>query len=400
LDSAASIRHSCRLEFSFGLVALVFLSALTGCGGVTPVHCRLEACAPNPTEVFYVGSGGPLQTSGQIEAFPIDTSNGSLGHTSVIAGPLGGMAATSNSAFLYVSDSVNNQILGYAINATDGGLTPIQGSPFACGTSNQRGGGLVIDPKNKFLYATDVAAATITGFTIDGSTGVLKALSSSFNTGFAPGRMMIDPADKFLEVADIGTGLGGISSFALDSSTGMLTPGASGALTFVTNAGAADIALHPSGNFLFLFQGSTAANSGVMEFTVDRTNGFPTPVGSGPAPTGLAPEVMTEDQAGKFLYVGNGGDATITGFSIDGSTGELQELAKSPYALGLTPPPAGAKILLNLVIDPTAQFVYVTNSENKNISVFRISSTGDLTPASMATLNSTGPGPMIAVKLP
>lgn len=67
-------------------------------------------------------------------------------------------------------------------------------------------------------------------------------------------------------------------------------------------------------------------------------------------------------------------------FSIDGSTGALQELPKSPYALGLTPPPAGAKVFLNLVVDPTGQFVYVTNSENKDISVFGISPTGDLTP--------------------
>jgi 6-phosphogluconolactonase (cycloisomerase 2 family) len=350
--------------------------------------------------VLYVGSGGLLGTSGQIEAFTIESSTGSLGQTSTIAGPLGGLAATSNSAFLYISDSVNNQILGYSINATNGSLKPIQGSPFVYGSSNQPGGGLVIDPQNKFLYATDLGAATITGFTIDSSTGVLKPLGSSFNTGFAPGRMVIDPADKFLEAVDVGPAFGGISTFALDSSTGMLTPGVSGALTFVTNGGAADIALHPSGNFLFLCQGDTATNSGVMEFTVDRTTGFPTPVGSGSTRTGVSPEVIAEDPKGRFLYVGNGGDGTISGFSIDGSTGALQELPKSPYTLGLTLPPAGAKLLLNLVIDPTGQFVYVTSSENKNISVFGISSTGDLTGGSMATLNSTGPGPMLSITLP
>jgi len=365
-----------------------------------PKHCLIETCVPNSTEVLYVGSGGPLQTSGQIEAFPIDTSTGSLGQTSVIAGPLGGMAATSNSSFLYICDSVNDQILGYAINAADGSLTTLASSPFAYGTSNQPGGGLVIDPQNRFLYATDVGAATISGFTIDSSTGALKSLGSSFNTGFAPGRMVIDPADKFLEVADVGPGLGGISSFVLDSSTGMLTPGVSGALTFVTNAGAGDIALQTSGNFLYLSQGDTAANSGIMEFAVDRTTGFPTPVGSSPTPTGLTPEAMAEDPAGKFLYVANAGDATISGFSIDGSTGALQTLPMSPYTLSLTPPPSGGRALLNLVIDPKGQFLYVTNSENKNISVFGISSTGDLTPAGVATLNNTGPGPMLTIKLP
>jgi 6-phosphogluconolactonase (cycloisomerase 2 family) len=137
-----------------------------------------------------------------------------------------------------------------------------------------------------------------------------------------------------------------------------------------------------------------------LEFTVDRTTGFPTPVGSGPTPTGLTPEVIAADSAGKFLYVANAGDATISGFSIDGSTGALQKLPVSPYTLSLTPPPSGGKVLLNQVIDSTGQFVYVTNSENKNISVFRITSTGDLTATGAATLNSTGPGPMLTIKLP
>ena len=49
------------------------------------------------------------------------------------------------------------------------------------------------------------------------------SMKSEAYTGFAPGRMIIDPAD-------VGPGLGGILSFALDSSTGMLTPGVSGLL--------------------------------------------------------------------------------------------------------------------------------------------------------------------------
>jgi hypothetical protein len=129
-------------------------------------------------------------------------------------------------------------------------------------------------------------------------------MKSEAYTGFAPGKMIIDPADKFLEVADVGQGLGGISSFALDSSTGMLTPGVSGALTFVTSVGATDIALHPSGNFLFLSQGSTAANSGLMEFTVDRTTGLPTLLGSAPTPTGLSPEVIAGDRREDFFMWG------------------------------------------------------------------------------------------------
>src|SRR5262249_11036125 len=116
LDFAVSFRSSRRLESCLGFFALVFVSTLTGCGGSMRTHCLIETCAPNPAEVLYIGSGGPLQTSGQIEAFPIETSNGSLRQTSSITGPLGGMVATSNSAFLYITDSVNSRILGYMIS--------------------------------------------------------------------------------------------------------------------------------------------------------------------------------------------------------------------------------------------------------------------------------------------
>jgi 6-phosphogluconolactonase len=396
LDGPASARVFCRLNCFLVSFALAFLSTLTGCGGPAPMHC-LEACPPASAEVLYVGSGGPLQSSGQIEAFSIDTSSGSLGQPSITAGPLGGMAATSNSAFLYIADSGNNQILGYGIDATNGSLTQIPSSPVAYGSSNQRGGGVAIDPSNRFLYATDSAAGTITGFTIDGPTGALTPLAPPFSAGFQLTRMVIDPAGKYLEVVD---GFLGISSFALDPASGVLTPGASGAVTFVSNAFPIDMALHPSGNFLYLALGLTAVDSGVMGFTVDRSTGFPTPVGSNASATGLAPGVVVGDPMGRFLYTANRGDGTISGFSISGTTGGLQPLPKSPYTLGLNPPPAGGQILLNMVIDQNGEFLYVTNSENSNISVFRISANGDLNLTGQGTLNSNGPGPMLVVKLP
>jgi 6-phosphogluconolactonase (cycloisomerase 2 family) len=43
------------------------------------------------------------------------------------------------------------------------------------------------------------------------------------------------------------------------------------------------------------------------------------------------------DASNKFLYAPNGNDNTISGFSIDPSTGALTPIAGSPFRTGMSP---------------------------------------------------------------
>jgi 6-phosphogluconolactonase len=388
--------------FSTKACALLALSlVLASCGGGIPSsHSRAPQSAP---EVLYL-----FTAPNKVQIFPIDTTTGALGSPTSITVPVGGGAvATPDLRFLYISDSKNHQIDGFNINPETGVLTPISESPFPSGSNTQAADFPNVDPAGKFLYVSDFFGSDIVAFNIDSSTGSLSPISGSpFNSGFYPAKVVISPSDSFAEVVDAGIGFGGISSYALNSTNGVLTPGVSGPLTFVSSAGAEDIVMHSNGKFLYISQGFTTADSGVAAFTIDQTTGFPTPMVNAPFTTGLSPARMATDPATKFLYTANTGDGTISGFSIDSTTGTLTKIPGSPLSFGINPPPPGGLLPFDLAVDPSAQFLYATNPQTSSISAFRIAaSTGALTAVGNTSVSNTSVsgrvfGGILALKLP
>jgi 6-phosphogluconolactonase (cycloisomerase 2 family) len=80
---------------------------------------------------------------------------------------------------------------------------------------------------------------------------------------------------------------------------------------------------------------------------------------------------------GKFVYVDNLGNSThtVSGFSVD-SNGVLSPLAGFPVATGGISHSGGNR----LKISPSGKFIFVSNDDNATVSVFRINSTdGSLT---------------------
>jgi 6-phosphogluconolactonase (cycloisomerase 2 family) len=366
--------------------------ALVGCGGSSStVGC--SACPPVNTEVLYVGEPG------QIQVFPINPNTGALASPATISvsGP-GGMVSTPDSKFMYVTDPKNNQLDAFTIDSSTGNLTPLSGSPFPLNSATQTALFASIDPAGKFLYVSDLYASDVLAFSIDGTTGSITLVTGSpFNSGFYPAKVIVSPSN-FAEVLDIGPGLGGISSFAMNPANGVLHPGVSGPLTYVSSAGAADMVMHSSGMYLFISQGMTSTDSGVAAFTLDQTSGFPTPF-PGPAfPTGLAPRSMVSDSKTKFLYTANTGDGTISAFTINSATGVLSKVPGSPFSANITPPPGGL-ILFQLAIDPSGNFLYVTNPQKQSILIFGISSTGTLTALGNTHL-AAQPGTLLTLALP
>jgi 6-phosphogluconolactonase (cycloisomerase 2 family) len=92
------------------------------------------------------------------------------------------IAADQTGAYLYVTSSAS--IVGYAIDATTGALTPLPGFPVATGANAYS---IAIDPTNRILYVTNDGAANVSGFTLDASTGALTPMSGSpFPAGHHP----------------------------------------------------------------------------------------------------------------------------------------------------------------------------------------------------------------------
>jgi 6-phosphogluconolactonase (cycloisomerase 2 family) len=86
---------------------------------------------------------------------------------------------------------------------------------------------------------------------------------------------------------------------------------------------------------------------------------------------------MAIDPVGRFLYVANHGDGSISGFSVDSSTGVLTSIAGSPFSAGTNS--AGLpKSPYDLVVDSRGKFLYVSDDNNAAMLTFSIAPTGAL----------------------
>jgi 6-phosphogluconolactonase len=110
----------------------------------------------------------------------------------------------------------------------------------------------------------------------------------------------------------------------------------------------------------------------VVGFAIDNTTGALTPVPGSPFPAGAQPEQVVVDPSGQFLYVSNISGGSISGFTISSSTGALAAIPGSPFPAGGDPD--------GLVVHPSGKFLYCANTYENSVAAFTIDqTTGALT---------------------
>jgi 6-phosphogluconolactonase len=295
-------------------------------GDITPIE-TYNTSGTFPTSIAVDPSNGYLyvveefalnsQTNGDIDVFPIN-SDGSLGTPTVTAltnnqnavGVTVGNCAGSD-CYIYVASW--NQADTAAPNGTittyqnaGGTLTQLNtyqgvGAQLASITSYNTGG---------YLYVSDASQNCIFGF--NASAGVLSGIPMGGSCGSGPA-----PGNSYGITTSSGTGTARPTSLLVN---------AAGQYLFVTNSGANNIA------------------------TYTITSGVLAPVASGTVNTGTQPQCLAIDPVkGKYLFtadylssVGGGGvisaGGTVSGYSLNSSTGALQFLPNGPFIIGTTLP--------------------------------------------------------------
>jgi 6-phosphogluconolactonase (cycloisomerase 2 family) len=167
----------------------------------------------NSVSAFQVGANGELSA---IAGSPFATAN-APGFASSLA-----VAADTTGKFLFVGDHMAQTVVPFTISAT-GGLNAVTALPspapscsVSCHNNPLR---LAVHPSDRFVYATNVQAGTVTTFSV--ANGALAAVSDTA-TGQHPFGVALDPTGSFLFVANKMDNT--ISAFAVNSSSGMLTP--------------------------------------------------------------------------------------------------------------------------------------------------------------------------------
>ena len=321
-------------------VTFAIALSLSGCMGKGSISmsCLGPCTSPPATEFLYATSAD------HISAFSINLSTGALGTPLTMPGPnqSTGMVASNTLGHLYVTDFLNDAVDAFSINSGSGGLIAISGSTLPVGSTPPGAGGLSnVIPGNFYLYATDLNAGMVAGFTFDSATGKLTPVPSSpFPAGNTPVQAARDYLGKFLYVSNLNDSSGGISAFTINQNTGALSsiPGS----PFPTGSAGSfpgPSAMVVNNNFLYVaLAGTVNANNKIVAFAIDPTTGVLTTLPSSPFVTGSDPLYMAlapvtlASQA--FLYTANVQDGTISAFTADDSTGVLTPVNGSPYTSG------------------------------------------------------------------
>ncbi len=169
-----------------------------------------------------------------------------------------------------------------------------------------------------------------------------------------------------------------ILAYREDPNSGALTPLSTS--PFSAGPGVTSIVIHPSKQFFYAANSGendislfTIAAGGAITEVTPRTNLTPL--------SGTTPAFIVMDSAGSYLYVANSESRNILVFSIDSSSGALTAVGTAT-SLGITP--------LNMVLSPSGNFLFVTGGGSPSyIEVFSVKA-GALT---LVQLQQTGLNP-------
>jgi YD repeat-containing protein len=361
------------------------------------------ALAADPLVFALPQSGGGIGTNKGVSVFAIDRVSGALtpvpGSPFVTAGTSpNSVAVDPSDKFVFATDATGGLSV-FTISASSGVLSLLPGSPY---TTNFSSTSVVVDPSGLFVYVTDNGSDDLTVFGIDPSTGGLISLGH-FPARNGPAAIAISKGatpvaylPRFAYVADSGSaapaggtpGSNNLFGYSIDPNAGGLASvsGSPFPEGFFPEFATTD----PLGRFLYVANNCSdpacsAAAGSVSAYSIDQAAGSLVAAPGSPFLAGTAPLGAVVDPSGRFAYVVNSKDFTISGYSADPSTGALSPIVGSPFSVaGGT----AASLAMALTLDPTGQFLYVltacpNNSCNAGILVFSISpSFGALTPTS------------------
>jgi len=279
---------------------------------------------------------------------------------------------------LYTCNSdPGSSVSAYAIDPTTAKLTFLNQQPSGGGDPSY----VSLDPTGRYLLVANFLGGSAAVFALrhDGTIGRRTAFIQHVGTSLDPHdpnhahahSIRFDPSHRFVLLADMGVDK--IFVYHLNSETGALTPSDPPFASVAPGSGPRHTAFDPRGRYVYAI--NQTANS-IVRFGWNSDRGVLTQFESvSTLPEGfkgndMAAEILMHPN-GNFLYATNRGDNSVAVFSVQKDTGRLT-LIQHISTQGKTP--------RNAEFDPTGKWLLVSNQDSSNAVVFRIDqSTGQLT---------------------
>jgi 6-phosphogluconolactonase len=241
---------------------------------------------------------------------------------------------------------------------------------------------LTVDKTGKYVLVANYGGGSLVVFPIlsDGRLGQASALVQHKGASVNPQRqegphvhsVYMSADNRFIISADLG--LDEVFVYRFDAAKGTLAPNVPPSATVSSGAGPRHFAFSPNGKFGYVID---ELQSTITPFSYEVARGaldVLQPVSTLPQDfkgESTAAEVEVHP-SGRFLYASNRGLDSIAVFAINSRKGTLTLLAEVP-TLGKTP--------RSFAIEPTGSYLFVANQDSDNVVQFRINpNTGLLTP--------------------
>ena len=292
------------------------------------------------------------------------------------------LALDAAKRFLYaVNETPTGAVSSFRIDPATRQLTLLNQQPSAGADPCH----LMVDQRGKSLLLANYSSGTVSVLPIqrDGSLGA--AIDVKQHEGSGPREQQksahahcikLDRANRFAVAADLGADK--VMIYRFNPASGKLGTAQQPSAMLHPGAGPRHLTFHPNGKYLYVIN---ELDSSLTTFRYDPAKGTLTPFETvSTLPRDFVGTSYCADihisKSGRFLYGSNRGHNSIVVFAIDPRTARLS-LAQHVSTEGNWP--------RNFVIDPTGQFLLVANQRSDNVVVFRIDAkTGQLTPTGHA----------------
>ncbi len=183
----------------------------------------------------------------------------------------------------------------------------------------------------------------------------------------------IDAANRYVFVTDLG--LDKVMIYAFDPEHGKLVPNPhQPSVSVAPGAGPRQLVMHPNGRFMYLIN---ELNSTMTAYAYEAATGSLTELQTLPTlPASFAgPNICAEVQItpdGKFLYGSNRGPDNLVIYAVDSTRGTLSLVGHESTR---------GKIPRNFEVSPKGDFLAAANQDSNDVVMFRVDrATGKLTP--------------------
>jgi 6-phosphogluconolactonase len=331
--------------------------------------------------IVYVGTYTSGASKG-IYAFRFNSSTGKMTEPTLAAENSNPafLVAHPNGKFLYAANENPNGMV--SAFATGGKLMLLN-------SVSSRGAGpchVAIDRTGKWLFAANYNSGKVAVFPVgaDGKLGdastVVQHSGSSVNRERQEGphahEVVVSADNHFVLVPDLGADR--VVIYRFDAAKGTLTASTPAFAKAAPGAGPRHLAFSPDGKFVYVLN-ELAASITAFRYRDGSMKELRTistlPADFAGAKSGAE---IAVHPSGKFLYASNRGHDSIAVFRIDSSKGTLTAEGHAPTQ-GKTP--------RNFAIDPTGGYLLAANQDSSTVVVFAIDpKTGGLTPTGQVVL--------------